>query len=51
MSNTVKFEAFKKVGQEQITAIQDAFAKVFEGVRNAMDIQDLPANAQAKSIA
>ena len=50
ISNNIQFEAFKKVNAEQATAMQDAFANVFEGICDDMELGDLPKEAQSKFI-
>ena len=48
MSNTIQFEAFKEVNAEQATAMQDAFANVYEGVCDDMELGDIPKEVQSK---
>ena len=48
ISNTIQCEAFKEVNAEQATAMQDAFANVFEGVCDDMELADIPKEVQSK---
>ena len=48
-ANTVQFEAFKKISQKDIVALQDAFHQVFSDVCKDMDIEELPKSVQYKS--
>ena len=48
ISNNIQFEAFKEVNAEQATAMQDAFANVFEGVCDDVELGDIPKEVQSK---
>ena len=50
ISNDIQFEAFKEVNAEQATAMQDAFANVFTGVCDDMELGDIPKEVQSKFI-
>ena len=48
VTNTVKYEAFKKLDQKQVQDYQSAFHQVFADVCADMDISDMPKTVQNK---
>ena len=50
VSNSIKFDAFKSTGEDQVAANQDAFARLFGDVCTGMGNEEFPSGVQAKSI-